>query len=68
MSGFDSNGLLATYCVASPIGTATTLAGTFKLPGRLMGPVPTLLLLPTGAAVDGGRQRLRRRRQQPYDS
>ena len=53
MSGFDSNGLLATYCVASPIGTATTLAGNGSFGSADGTGADARFYYPRGVAVDG---------------
>ena len=53
VSGFDSNGLLATYCVASPIGTATTLAGNGSLGSADGTGADARFTSPHGVAVDG---------------
>ena len=54
VSGFDSNGVLATYCLASPLGTATTLAGTAGSWGSDNGTgADARFNYPKGVAVDG---------------
>ncbi len=52
MSGFDSNGVLTTYCVASPIGTVTTFAGGSSGSADGTG-ADARFYYPSGVAVDG---------------
>ena len=54
LTGFDSIGSLATYCVTSPVGTVTTLAGTAASSGSVDGTgAAARFKNPRGVAVDG---------------
>ena len=54
LTGFDSIGSFATYCVTSPVGTVATLAGTARLSGSVDGTgAAARFKNPRGVAVDG---------------